>query len=126
MGSGTMLVADHIEQPLEPNARVTPANPVVLIVDDDAALRDSLLRMLAECELTAVGATSSLNALEILQHSHVDVVVSDHFTWGIDGLVCLVKFGNAGLTFNAFYLRHMPRPTSSLMRSIVAASTRYF
>jgi len=44
------------------------------------------LRMLAECDLTAVGATSSLNALEILQHSHVDVVVSEQFTWGIDGI----------------------------------------
>ena len=77
--SGSMLVADRVEA----------ESPVVLVVDDDVELRESLMRLLAECDLTAVGAASSLNALEILQHSRVDVVVSDHFTWGIDGVSLL-------------------------------------
>ena len=52
-------------------------------------LRESLVRLLAECDLTAVGAANSLNALEILEHSRVDVVVSDHFTREIDGVSLL-------------------------------------
>ena len=87
--SGAMPVAERVERNFEPNVGGTPARPVVLVVDDDVALRESLVRLLAECDLTAVGATSSLNALEILQHSRVDVVVSDHFTWGIDGVSLL-------------------------------------
>ncbi|HEY5376039.1 MAG TPA: response regulator [Polyangiaceae bacterium] len=87
--SGAMPVANSLERNSEPNARVAPHSPVVLVVDDDVALRESLVRMLAECDLTAVGAASSLNALEILQHSRVDVVVSEHFTWGIDGVSLL-------------------------------------
>jgi DNA-binding NtrC family response regulator len=84
--SGTMLVADRVDRNLEPNACGAPGCPVVLVVDNDVALRESLVRMLAECDLTAIGAASSLRALEILGHSHVDVVVSDHFIWGIDGI----------------------------------------
>ena len=88
-GSGSMLVADRVGLNLEPNAGGTPESPVVLVVDDDVELRESLVRLLAECDLTAVGAASSLDALEILQHSRVDVVVSDHFIWGIDGVTLL-------------------------------------
>jgi CheY-like chemotaxis protein len=85
-GSGAMLVADRVIRDLELNTRGAPESPVVLVVDDDLELRESLVRLLAECDLTAVGAASSLEALEILQHSRVDVVVSDHFIWGIDGV----------------------------------------
>jgi DNA-binding NtrC family response regulator len=85
-GSGAMLVADRVERDPELSARGEPESPVVLVVDDDVELRESLMRLLAECDLTAVGAASSLNALEILQRSRVDVVVSDHFLWGIDGV----------------------------------------
>jgi DNA-binding NtrC family response regulator len=87
--SGTMRVAERVERSRLPNTRSTPDKPVVLVVDDDEELRESLVRMLAECDLTAIGATSSLNALEILQHSRVDIVVSDQFTWGIDGVSLL-------------------------------------
>ena len=81
-----MLVADRIGPSSACSTRVAPENPVVLVVDDDADLRESLVRMLAECDLTAIGASCSLNALEVLQQLHVDVVVSDQFTWGIDGV----------------------------------------
>jgi CheY-like chemotaxis protein len=84
--SGAILAADRGERNLEPNTLGASESPVVLVVDDNVELRESLVRMLAECDLTAVGAGSSLNALEILEHSRVDVVVSDHFIWGIDGV----------------------------------------
>ena len=85
--SGTMRSAARVGQTVPPSSAAD--KPVVLVVDDDQALRESLVRMLAECDLTAVGATSSLNALEILQHSRVDIVVSDQFTWGMDGVSLL-------------------------------------
>jgi DNA-binding NtrC family response regulator len=84
--SGAVRVADRAERGLEPNVRGEPRSPVVLVVDNDEKLRESLVRLLAESDLTAVGAASSFDALEILAHSHVDVVVSDHFIWGIDGV----------------------------------------
>ncbi len=87
--SGTMPVAERSERTAQLGVRGAPDKPVVLVVDDDQDLRESLVRMLAECDLLAVGATSSLNALEILQHSRVDIVVSDQFTWGVDGVTLL-------------------------------------
>jgi DNA-binding NtrC family response regulator len=89
LSSGAMLVADRVERTVEPDECGVADSPVVLIVDDDMALRESLVRLLAECDLTAVGAASSLSALEILERSRVDVVVSDHFIFGIDGVALL-------------------------------------
>jgi DNA-binding NtrC family response regulator len=87
--SGAMPVAERVQRSLLPKAPRTSDKPVVLIVDDDQDLRESLVRVLAECDLAAVGATSTLNALEILQHSFIDIVVSDQFTWGMDGVSLL-------------------------------------
>jgi DNA-binding NtrC family response regulator len=84
-GSSTMLTAERVEC-VEQSVRGEPESPVVLVVDDDAELRESLVRLLAECDLTAVGAAGSREALKILERSRVDVVVSDHFVWGIDGV----------------------------------------
>jgi DNA-binding NtrC family response regulator len=88
-GSGTMQVAARVTRTPPSNAPLSLYKPIVLIVDDDEQLRASLVRMLDECDLAAVGATSSINALEVLQHSPVDIVVSDQFTWGMDGVSLL-------------------------------------
>ena len=87
--SGSMPVADRVWRSSPSNARPASESIVVLVVDDDVDLRNSLLRVLAECDLTAIGATCSLNALAILQQEHVDVIVSDQYTWGIDGISLL-------------------------------------
>jgi CheY-like chemotaxis protein/nitrogen-specific signal transduction histidine kinase len=63
-----------------------PELPVVLLVDDEPGLRSSLVRVLSECEVSTLAAKSSLHALQILQEQHVDVVVSDHFMPGMDGV----------------------------------------
>jgi CheY-like chemotaxis protein/nitrogen-specific signal transduction histidine kinase len=63
-----------------------PAQPVVLLVDDEPNLRSSLARVLEECEVSTLGAKSSLHALQILQEQHVDVIVSDQFMPGMDGV----------------------------------------
>ncbi|HEX2672840.1 MAG TPA: ATP-binding protein [Polyangiaceae bacterium] len=58
--------------------------PVVLVVDDDAALRDSLMRVLAELEVDALGARSAREALRVLEQRPVDVLVSEQFVDGVD------------------------------------------
>lgn len=63
-----------------------PELPVVLLVDDEPSLRASLVRVLSESEVSTIAAKSSLHALQILQEQHVDVVVSDHFMPGMDGV----------------------------------------
>ena len=63
-----------------------PDLPVVLLVDDEPILRSSLVRVLDECDVSTLAAKSSLHALQILQEQHVDVVVSDHFMPGMDGV----------------------------------------
>ncbi len=63
-----------------------PAQPVVLLVDDEPNLRSSLARVLEECEVSTLAAKSSLHALQILQEQHVDLVVSDQFMPGMDGV----------------------------------------
>ena len=77
-----------IEKSLEtPEPRpLVPDLPVVLLVDDEPTLRSSLMRVLEECELSTLAAKSSLHAMQILQDQHVDVVVSDHFMPGMDGV----------------------------------------
>jgi CheY-like chemotaxis protein len=87
--SGTMQMAERSKRTLPSKAPLLPHKPVVLIVEDDEEFRNSPVRMLAECDLAAIGATSSINALEVLQHSSVDIVVSDQFTSGMDGVSLL-------------------------------------
>jgi CheY-like chemotaxis protein len=73
------LEASEQRQPL-------PELPVVLLVDDEPSLRASLVRVLSESDVSTLAAKSSLHALQILQEQHVDVVVSDHFMPGMDGV----------------------------------------
>jgi CheY-like chemotaxis protein len=64
----------------------SPERPVVLIVDDEQVFRDSLQRLLAECDFETVVANSGLQALEILEERRVDAVVSDQFMPGLGGI----------------------------------------
>ncbi|MFZ5889506.1 MAG: response regulator [Myxococcota bacterium] len=78
-------VTTSLERPLL-SLRPLPERPVVLIVDDSVEFRDSLVRLLEESELIAMAAKSGLHALQILENQHVDMVVTDQFMPGIDGV----------------------------------------
>jgi CheY-like chemotaxis protein len=65
---------------------LSSVSPVVVIVDDDDDLREAFARVIEECEFVAVRAKSGLHALKILGERHVDVVISDQFMPGIDGM----------------------------------------
>jgi CheY-like chemotaxis protein len=66
-----------------------PAQPVVLVVDDSADVRDLLLRVLSESDLVLLGAKSGLHALQVLEQRHVDLVVADQIMPGMDGVQLL-------------------------------------
>jgi two-component system sensor histidine kinase/response regulator len=63
----------------------------VLIVEDDDALRDILLRHLASLPFAVTGVASAAQALDILSRSAdkvpVDLVITDYMMPGINGLV---------------------------------------
>jgi two-component system, cell cycle sensor histidine kinase and response regulator CckA len=66
-----------------------PERPVVLVVDDNAEVRDLLLRVLSESDLVLVGAKSGLHAMQVLEQRHVDLIVADQIMPGMDGVQLL-------------------------------------
>src|SRR5690349_5280023 len=63
--------------------------PKVLIVDDEAAIRESLRGILEDESYSVADAASGEAALEQLQHKSADVVLLDIWLPGIDGLETL-------------------------------------
>lgn len=61
----------------------------VLVVDDEQEFRDITVKRLEKRGLKAKGAESGEKALEILEHSHTDVVLLDVKMPGIDGIETL-------------------------------------
>ena len=59
---------------------------VILIVDDEEVIRNSFLRLLAECNFHTVLANSGLHALQILAERRVNAIVADQFMLGLDGI----------------------------------------
>lgn len=68
---------------------MTDALPVVLLIEDDVALRHSLAQWLSLNELSVIQAANGNEALKVLRSDTVDVVISDVRMPGISGLVLL-------------------------------------
>ncbi len=58
----------------------------VLIVDDDAAIRDSLHEFISMAHYKSYKATSAEEALELLKKMKINVVITDIMLPGLDGL----------------------------------------
>ncbi len=58
----------------------------ILIVDDDAAIRDSMQEFVEMCGFSSSSAACAEDALEMLQTQAVDVVITDIMLPGMDGL----------------------------------------
>jgi two-component system, cell cycle sensor histidine kinase and response regulator CckA len=82
-------VKDLLDAETSVAAGPLPAQPVVLVVDDSADVRDLLLRVLSESDLVLLGAKSGLHALQVLEQRHVDLVVADQIMPGMDGVQLL-------------------------------------
>jgi len=67
-------------------ARNAGWRPVVLIVDDDADIRESLDRLLRECDFETHVAVSAPHALTVLGERRIDAVIADQFMPGLDGI----------------------------------------
>ncbi|GIL40268.1 response regulator [Roseiterribacter gracilis] len=63
--------------------------PTLLIVDDDVAIRDLLAVMLARAGYVALCASDGLDAAEQLRRHRVDLVLTDVYMPGEDGLYVL-------------------------------------
>lgn len=80
---------------------MTNTGHVILIVDDEEGLREGL-RMLLEGEgYTVVSAEAGEEALQILQQSHIDLVVTDMRMPGMNGIELLKnirqRYGDLGV-----------------------------
>ncbi|KAB2891369.1 MAG: response regulator [Desulfobulbaceae bacterium] len=61
----------------------------VLVVDDEDEFRELTVKRLEKRGLKTLGAASGKEALEILEHSHTDVVLLDVKMPGMDGIETL-------------------------------------
>ena len=69
-----------------PALRPAPARPHVLVVDDEASIRDLLSQTLALAEYTVDVASDGRSALERLRLQHYDLLIADLKMPGVDGL----------------------------------------
>jgi putative nucleotidyltransferase with HDIG domain len=72
-------------QPAEPTAIAEPRQRNVLIVDDDALVRETLQFVLEDNGYTVHATASGADALQILEREPIDIVLSDIFMPGMNG-----------------------------------------
>lgn len=65
----------------------------VLVVDDEAGMRETLADILADAGYEVASADNGKAALEALSHDRFDVVVMDIRMPGMDGVTVLQKIG---------------------------------
>jgi PAS domain S-box-containing protein len=83
---GALMEASHaVSQPSQAAAR----GPRVLVVDDDEQLVASMVRLMKEEELEATAAKSGLHALQQLKEAEFDVLVTDQYMPGMEGVKLL-------------------------------------
>jgi len=65
----------------------------VLFVDDEEDVLDSLRRLFVEKNMDVLFASNGAEAIEIVRHNHIAVVVSDNLMPGINGvdLLCMIS-----------------------------------
>ncbi len=67
------------------------SDPVILIVDDEEALRRALSLRLEDEDFELLGAENGQKALEIISTKHVDIVVTDLLMPDMGGLELMQK-----------------------------------
>ena len=72
-------------EPAEPTAIAEPRQRNVLIVDDDALVRETLQFVLEDNGYTVHATASGADALQILEREPIDIVLSDIFMPGMNG-----------------------------------------
>ncbi len=80
----------HGERPVDPLEPPRGIRPVVLVVDDDPGLRESL-RLILEDEYEVLDVPDGLQALDIIRSCQVDLVLLDIRLPGMDGIEVLER-----------------------------------
>ena len=62
------------------------AEQVILVVDDEESLREGLSKLLEDEGYTVMCAETGEQALEILQHTHIDLLLTDMRMPGMSGI----------------------------------------
>src|SRR5258708_2325277 len=65
----------------------------ILVVDDEAAMGDVLVRQLSQVGYHACAVTSGAEALAALSNTNVDLVITDFKMSGMDGMALLAELG---------------------------------
>lgn len=77
------------------------ADQVILVVDDEEGLRDALSRLFEDEGYTVISAESGEQALEMLQQTRVDLILTDMRMPGMSGIELLKEVrethGNIGV-----------------------------
>ncbi len=71
----------------------------ILVVEDDADLRGMFLAVLNQKGYSAIGAHDGEHALEIIEDSHVDLIISDVMMPKLDGFELTKALRESGYTF---------------------------
>lgn len=68
----------------------------ILVVEDDRELRDLFCTVLTENGYNALAASDGLSAFDVLEHSHVDLIISDVMMPNMDGFEMTRSLGESG------------------------------
>lgn len=99
-----------------------PEKPSVLCVDDEVHILRTLERFCRNEGIRMRGAASALEALTLLEHEAVDIVVSDYQMPGMNGLDFLNEVHSrwprvSGIVISGFV--ELPAVTSALRQGII-------
>ena len=83
--SATGLANRFIAKHMHTSAQENPVYPSVLIVDDEEGIRTSLCEIIGREGYECSGVSSAEEALQVLAHWEVDVVITDVRMPGLDG-----------------------------------------
>src|SRR3989475_11708694 len=81
------------EPTVPPRAAAAGGDLTVLVVDDEIALRNALLRFLARRGIRGEGVSDGAEALRVLQQRNFDVIISDVRMPGMSGREFLERLG---------------------------------
>jgi DNA-binding response OmpR family regulator len=95
-------------EPTNPNSAVGRKGPKILVVDDDAALRQMIEDLLESEGFTVVQAASGVRLADVVREEQPDVVVLDQIMAPVYGTEALLALRSTGEQVPVMILTGMP------------------
>jgi len=96
--SASLGAVDYLKKPIDSKLLMTKVRNIInkweksiLIVDDEAMIRNLLKNTLEREKYGVFTADSGMNALQVLASNHIDIVISDIHMDGMNGLELLAQ-----------------------------------